>query len=149
MNKLGVPLSNRNDFTFAVRHFPEHRQQILEILINLKNKINPDLVFLPMLEDIHQDHHVIAMEGVRAFKNSSILGYELIHNNLSSKNAVFIELSEKDIKDKIEIIKCYQSQKNKLYSFEDFIVSLAKIRGVQAGVRYAESFEAIRIISKL
>ena len=41
-----------------------------------------DLVVLPNSTDVHQDHQVINREGIRAFKHSSILGYELVWNNL-------------------------------------------------------------------
>ena len=37
---------------------------------------------MPSLNDIHQDHATIAQEGLRAFKGCTILGYELIWNNL-------------------------------------------------------------------
>ena len=36
---------------------------------------------MPTLKDIHQDHETISKEGLRAFKNTTILGYELIWNN--------------------------------------------------------------------
>ena len=34
------------------------------------------------------------------------------------------------------------------YAAHDFIVSLAKVRGVQCAVEYAEAFEVIRVIFK-
>ena len=45
---------------FDVRTFPDHRQEILELLIELWNDWQPDVVFQPSLHDIHQDHQTIA-----------------------------------------------------------------------------------------
>ena len=120
------------------------RQEILEDMINLKNKLKPDLVLMPSLSDIHQDHITIAQEGLRAFKNSTILAYELIWNNLNFHNTMFVKLEKKNIKAKWDALKKYKSQKTRSYMNEEFIYSLARSRGVQIGTKYAESFEVIR-----
>src|SRR5690242_6577338 len=74
---LGIKKSNLILFDYAVRTFNFRRQEILDDILKLKNEIKPDLVFMPSVNDIHQDHHTIAMEGVRAFKFSSIFCYEV------------------------------------------------------------------------
>jgi len=71
MQVIGINKKNTFKYDFKVRYFPRDRQEILEELVILKNRIKPDLVLLPTLSDIHQDHHVIAEEGVRAFNKSS------------------------------------------------------------------------------
>ena len=53
------------------------------MLIQLRNDIQPDLVVIPCSQDVHQDHQTIHNEAVRAFRHISIIGYELIWNNLS------------------------------------------------------------------
>ena len=111
-----------------------------------RKKLNPDLVLMPSLNDIHQDHATIAQEGLRAFKNTTILGYELIWNNLTFNTTSFITLDEKHIQQKCEALKQYKSQAKRNYMNEDFIFSLAKIRGVQIGVKYAECFEVVRMV---
>jgi LmbE family N-acetylglucosaminyl deacetylase len=60
---------NLTIYDYKVRFFFSSRQEILEDMIKLKKKIKPDLVIMPSLKDIHQDHTVIAQEGLRAFKN--------------------------------------------------------------------------------
>lgn len=143
---LGIQPENLILFDYDVRTFGYHRQEILEDLIKLKYEINPDLVFLPTITDIHQDHHTIAKEGLRAFKFSSILSYELPWNNFTFTTSSFIHLDEEYIKTKVTALKAYQSQAHRSYSDEDFIRSLARTRGVQIGTRYAEAFEIIRWI---
>jgi N-acetylglucosamine malate deacetylase 1 len=144
--KLGIDPGNLFVYNYQVRKLNYVRQEILEDLIRLRQNINPDLVFIPSLNDIHQDHIIIAQEGVRAFKNKMLLGYELIWNNLTFNTQCFVKLEERHLHQKVQALKEYESQKNRDYMAEDFIYSLARTRGVQIGAPYAEAFEVIRLI---
>lgn len=143
---LGIKDDNLILFNYKVRTLPEKRQQILDELLQLSAKINPDLVLLPAASDIHQDHQVIHHEGMRAFKNVTFAGYELPWNNYSFHTNFFIRLSEKELNKKVEALKAYQSQSHRNYMQEDFIRSLARVRGVQANSEYAEAFESYKFI---
>ena len=142
--KLGIRKDNLFIYNNEVRKLNYIRQEILEELILLKKKINPDIIFMPTINDIHQDHYTIAQEGLRAFKDRTILGYELIWNNISFNTTSFITLNKKHIQAKVNALKEYESQKDKAYMSEEFIFSLAKSRGVQIGKEYAECFEIVR-----
>ena len=61
------------NFDFEVREFPRDRQKLLETLVSLRNEIKPELVLMPNSDDVHQDHHTVYQEGLRAFKHSSNL----------------------------------------------------------------------------
>jgi LmbE family N-acetylglucosaminyl deacetylase len=141
---LGIPEENVYIYDYKVRKLNYSRQEILEDLIALKNRFNPDLILMPSLNDIHQDHETIAREGLRAFKYSTILGYELIWNNLTFNSSAFVELNEGHLSAKIKALKEYKSQASRDYMSAEFISSLAMIRGVQIGVKLAESFEVVR-----
>jgi len=143
-NRLGISQENVIIFDFKVRELSYHRQEILEALVNIKNDICPDLVFLPSSNDLHQDHSTVSIEGIRAFKNTTILGYEIPWNNIQFQAESFIILSEENIMTKLNALDAYNSQKGKSYANEEFIRSLARARGVQIGGRYAEAFEVIR-----
>lgn len=144
--KLGIEEKNLIIFNYEVRKLSYVRQQILEELIALRQRSNFDLVLMPSLKDIHQDHTTIAQEGLRAFKNTTLLGYELIWNNLSFDTTSFIKLEKKHIQAKCDALKAYESQATRDYMSEEFIFSLARTRGVQIGTKYAESFEVLRWI---
>jgi N-acetylglucosamine malate deacetylase 1 len=144
---LGIAANHVTLFDFEVRVFPEHRQEILEEMVKLNKKINPDLVFIPAVADIHQDHGVIHTEALRAFKNSSLLGYELPWNHPQFASPYYIKLPLENITTKWEALKAYKSQSHRNYMQEDFIRSLAKVRGVQCGDNLAEAFEVYRMIS--
>ncbi|RBQ29240.1 PIG-L deacetylase family protein [Aliarcobacter vitoriensis] len=143
-SKLGIKKENVIIYNYEVRKLNYARQEILEDLIQRRKELKPDLVMMPSLNDIHQDHSTIAQEGLRAFKNTTILGYELIWNNLTFNTTSFIKLDKKHIQAKCDALKEYKSQGIRDYMSEEFIFSLSKTRGVQIGTQYAESFEVIR-----
>ncbi|MEW5820535.1 MAG: PIG-L family deacetylase [Cyanobacteriota bacterium] len=141
---LGIKDENVLIYHYQVRKLSYYRQDILEDLIRVRNTINPDVVFIPTLDDLHQDHSTVAQEGLRAFKKVTLLGYELPWNNISFETNLFIKLEERHLNKKIKALKCYESQKHRDYLNEDYLRSLAKVRGVQIGVDFAETFEVIR-----
>jgi N-acetylglucosamine malate deacetylase 1 len=143
---LGIREERIKKLNFEVRVFPSQRQNILELLYQENKDLKPDLVFLPSTFDIHQDHQVISQEGIRAFKNCSILGYELPWNNLGFNHNHYSILNNGQIEKKIEALACYKSQKERKYSDPNFIKGLARLRGIQAGSEFAEGFELIRWI---
>src|SRR5207245_1676282 len=53
--ELGITAENLTVHDFDVRTFPDHRQEILELLIEIWNDWQPDAVFQPSLHDVHQD----------------------------------------------------------------------------------------------
>jgi N-acetylglucosamine malate deacetylase 1 len=144
--RLGIKKENVILYDYEVRKLNYARQEILEDLIKHRQDIFPDLVLLPSLKDIHQDHSTIAQEGLRAFKNTTILGYELIWNNLTFDTTSFVKLKKHHIQNKVDALKFYKSQGARDYMSEDFIFSLARTRGVQINTKFAESFEVIRWI---
>ncbi len=141
---LGISSSRLILFNYEVRELPQSRQKILEELLKLNKDIKPEMVLLPAASDIHQDHQVIHQEGMRAFKNTTFAGYELPWNNYSIHTNFFVQLSDDHLNKKIESLKAYESQSHKNYMNEDFIRSLAKVRGIQANCHYAEAFEVYR-----
>lgn len=143
---LGIPVEHVHIFNYEVRKLNYARQEILEKLIEMRNKLAPEIVFMPSLCDIHQDHSTIAREGLRAFKNSTILGYELMWNNRSFNTDCFINVNEEDLQKKIDALSVYKTQTGKAYMRQDFIKSLATVRGVQVNTALAEAFEVIRLI---
>jgi hypothetical protein len=136
-------------FDFRVRELDQHRQQILDTLVDIGNDFHPDLVVGPSLKDLHQDHRVIANEMVRAFKmTSSIICYELPWNHVTFDTQMFIRLEEHHIAQKLRLLMSYESQlaKQRSYFSKEFVYGLAKTRGIQCNSDYAEAFEVIRWI---
>ncbi len=150
VKKLELPMDNVIINHFKVRYLHEKRQEILEMLIKVRNSFKPDLVIGPSLNDFHQDHQIVANEMVRAFKStSSIISYELPWNHITFNTQLFYKVSPEELAQKIEMLQSYNSQviKNRPYFSEDFIKGLALTRGVQIKSQYAEAFEVIRWIN--
>ena len=141
---LGIPEKNLILFDYEVRTFNYHRQEILDDLIRLRESLNPDLVVMPSLNDIHQDHKTISEEGLRAFKFFSILCYEMPWNNLTFNTTCFSTLEQRHVDKKIEALKQYKSQAHRPYSNPEFIKGLALNRGIQINANFAEVFEVLR-----
>jgi LmbE family N-acetylglucosaminyl deacetylase len=134
-------------FDFEVRKLLFHRQEILEELIRINQRLNPETVFLPAKNDVHQDHQVIYAEGLRAFKNSNVLGYELPWNNFHFSPNYFEKITEQHVSAKQNALHEYKSQSQRKYMSDDFIRSLATVRGIQANTPLAEAFEVYRLTS--
>jgi len=145
---LGIDQDKLLIYRYPVRKFAHFRQEILEDLVKLKQDINPDLVLMPSSFDLHQDHYTIAMEGLRAFKFTSILGYEVPWNNITFETRSFVYLEERHVEKKLASLKCYRSQIGRKYANAEYIKGLARTRGVQIGVDFAETFDVKRWIIK-
>jgi LmbE family N-acetylglucosaminyl deacetylase len=145
---LGIPLANLFTLNYETRNFPADRQKILDDMLKFKNKLKPDLVLLPSTKDTHQDHQTINQEGLRAFKDISIIGYEAPWNTFSFNTTAFVKLEKKHLDKKLKAVACYKTQSGKAFTSVDFLKGLAKVRGTQIGVQYAEAFEIIRLIIK-
>jgi LmbE family N-acetylglucosaminyl deacetylase len=130
--------------TFSACKQSYHRQELLDDLIKLREKLQPDLVIMPSLNDIHQDHKTIAEEGLRAFKFFSILCYEMPWNNLVFNTTCFNTLEKKHVDKKVAALKLYKSQAHRPYSNPAFIEGLALNRGIQINAEFAEVFEVLR-----
>ncbi|NIU84266.1 MAG: PIG-L family deacetylase [Candidatus Thorarchaeota archaeon] len=137
---------------FPVRRFPESRQKVLDTIINFRDKIRPDMAFIPTTTDIHQDHEVVNRESIRALRSHcSIYGYDFPWNSLSEgKLNLFYQLEERHIRKKVKALSCFKSQivKKTGYLTEEYVRSLAIERGNRIGTRYAEAFEVIRDIRR-
>ncbi len=131
---------------FEVRTFNYHRQEILDILIQLRERFKPDTVLIPSLNDIHQDHKTIAEEALRAFKFMNIFSYELPWNNLNFQTCAFEVVYERHVMAKVNALKKYQSQAHRPYANEEFLRSQLRMRGVQVAREFAEVFEAVRLV---
>ncbi len=143
---LGIPNKNVSVLEYKVRHFQEHRQEILDYLIQMGKEIIPDIIFMPSLHDIHQDHATIANEGVRAFKKNTIFMYELAWNNLTFNNQIFVSVNEEEVRRKVDALQKYKSQQGRQYTTPESIRSILKTHGIQIGKPYAEVFEVPRMV---
>ena len=145
--ELGIPPENLTVHDFDVRTFPEHRQAILELLIEIWNDWQPDLVFQPSLHDVHQDHQTIAAEGLRAFKRTTILGYEIPWNNFDFAYQAYFALEQRTSSARWRRSSSYASQQHRRYANGEYVRNLARTHGINVNLEYAEVFQVYRVIA--
>jgi N-acetylglucosamine malate deacetylase 1 len=145
--ELGIPQGNLTVHDLEVRRFPERRQDILELLIALWEEWKPDVVFQPSHHDVHQDHQVIAAEGLRAFKRTTILGYEIPWNNYDFAYQAYIALDRAHIERKVAALARYASQQHRRYADREYIWNLARTHGVNVNRDFAEVFQVYRVVA--
>lgn len=129
-------------FDFPRRRFPEFRQQILDRLIEYRDKFSPDVVFIPE-RDKHQDHQVVHDEALRAFK-CGIWAYFLPWNMDKFEVNSFKEADYGHLEAKELSLSMYSTQSGRQYFSTDAIISSLFFWGMVAGVKYAEPFRQIR-----
>jgi len=142
---LGVSKGNLIIENLPRRTFHDQRRKIREILISVREKFNPDMVFCPSIKDVHQDHLVTAEETLRLFRDIGVISYEAPRSSLLFEPNLYIRLSDKNLKIKIDALLRYKSQYDKYYFEPSVIRSFARMRGSQCRVKYAEAFEVLRI----
>ena len=145
--ELGIPDSHLTVHDFDVRTFPERRQDILELLVGLWEEWRPDVVFQPSHHDVHQDHQTIAQEGLRAFKRTTILGYEIPWNNFDFSYGAYLALERRHVERKVAAVARYASQQHRRYADEEYIWNLARVHGTNVNRDYAEVFQVYRLVA--
>jgi len=115
---------------FKPRYFHENRQEILDYLWNESNENDYDLVLCPSSYDHHQDHQVIYDECFRAFKKTSIFGYEMPWNNRTFSTDVFVKLEKENLDDKFKMLDCYKTQGERAFMNKEYIFDVARTRGL-------------------
>lgn len=134
-------------FDLPDTEIPEHRIELMGILTQLQEDINPDLVLIPFIEDPHQDHSTIAQAAVRIFRrHESILQYEILrHGSHTFTPSLFVDISD-FIDKKLKVLEFYKTQINqKAYFDKESYKSLARTRGAQSGFDYAEGFVVYKL----
>ena len=144
--ELGIHESHLTVHDFDVRTFPERRQDLLELLVGLWKEWRPDVVFQPSHHDVHQDHQTIAQEGLRAFKRTTLLGYEIPWNNYDFAYGAYVALEQRHVERKIAAVGRYASQQHRRYANADYIWNLARVHGANVNREYAECFQVYRIV---
>ncbi len=144
--RLGILSENVEVLKFDVRLFLEDRQKILDELIKINRKTEPDVILSPCIHDVHQDHYAVACEVLRAFKRKTIFMYEEPWNNYTFSNQLFVKVNEEDVRRKIDALKAYESQNDRDYMSEEYTRAILRAHGGQISEQYAEVFEVPRMV---
>lgn len=148
MDVLGVSPENVVVSNFETRRFPEARQEILEYMLEIKRNYQPEIVFVHTKADIHQDHATVTEEALRAFRGTTVLGFDVLRSSYGFFPNFLVEVTEADVKRKLKALAQYTTYQGKYY-FDSNITRSTLIRnGALAERPYAEGFDILRIIGK-
>jgi LmbE family N-acetylglucosaminyl deacetylase len=124
--------------------FQQYSQNIRETLIEIKESINPEYIFFPSKNDVHQDHQTLHQESIRIFRNANCFGYEVIRSSYDFCPNLYIRLDENELNKKVDAIMSYKSQMTQsagYYFDKELIRSISVFRGGQSNKRLAEAYE--------
>ncbi len=110
----------------------------------MKAEFDPDIIFTHFLGDRHQDHRLVSDLTWNTFRDHMILEYEIpkYDGDLGSPN-VFVGLSEELCRRKCGyVLDSFPSQRVKHWFTEDALMSILRLRGVEASAsaKFAEGF---------
>ena len=145
---LGVKPENAILHDFTTRRFQAARQEILEVMIGLKHQYHPEVVFVHTAQDIHQDHKTITEEALRAFRGTTVLGFDVLRSSYGFFPHFLVEVSEEGVRKKIQALKAYKTYAEKYYFDENIIHATAIRHGALAERTYAEGFDILRIVGQ-
>lgn len=145
---LGVKAENAILHDFTTRRFQAARQEILEVMISLKRQYHPEVVFVHTAQDIHQDHQTITQEALRAFRGTTLLGFDVLRSSYGFFPDFLIEVSEKGVETKIRALKAYKTYADKYYFDENITYATAIRHGALAERPFAEGFDILRIVGQ-
>lgn len=133
---------------------------ILDINKIIENKIlsfGPTILISHYSHDINNDHRIVARSVEMATRplngiELSVFSFEVLSSSEWSLNEpftanAFIQLSERDIQNKIDALKIYDGEVREFphSRSSEGVKSLSRYRGIQVGMSFAEAFLVNRL----
>ena len=143
---LGVPRDRVAVENLDGQLFQGQAQNVREVFLDWRRDYDPDAVFVPARDDVHQDHHVVYEEAVRIFRDRTVIGFEVVRSTLSFRPNLFVALTEAEVERKAAAVACYESQLDPKqsaghYFKPEIIRGQALFRGGQSSNELAEAYE--------
>jgi len=132
------------------------QKELNESISKVVNEVDPDIVYIPHKGDLNKDHRLVFEASLVAtrpanYKVKRILSYETLSETEWGQPIepfipnVYVDISETFVT-KIEAMKAYESEL-KQYPHPrslEIVEALAKKRGSEVGVKFAEAFILVR-----
>jgi LmbE family N-acetylglucosaminyl deacetylase len=148
MHQLGLSDDQIELGQIETRRFPDFRQEILEKMLSLRRQYQPEIVFVHTAQDIHQDHQTVTQEATRAFRGTTVLGFDVLRSSYGFFPHFLAEVSEQSVKNKIAALNKYSTYSSRYYFSPEIIRATAIRHGALAERPFAEGFDIIRIVGE-
>lgn len=133
-------------FDFLASYLEEHKHEFRRALLEIKDKIQPDVVFTHHLDSSHPDHNLLAREIRKLFRYQTIFGHQGLKGEGVFYPTVFFEINEDELEDKIKALSFFAWEKQyQAFMKEEAIRARARVYGIRVGVEYAEGFNILRM----
>jgi LmbE family N-acetylglucosaminyl deacetylase len=141
------------DLTVELHDLPEGRfpavwDRVKDALEQVAHACSPDIVIAPSAEDAHQDHRTIGEIVPTVFRDALYLAYEIPKwDGDLRRPSVYIPLSSELAHRKVELLhKCFPSQASRDWWDDEVFLGLARLRGMECRVPYAEAFTCTKSV---
>ena len=129
---------------FEDSYFPVHSRSIKHWLIDVRSRVNPDIVLTHARFDAHQDHREVNQLTWNVFRDHLVLEYEIPKwdGDLGQPNA-YVPLTADVLERKVELLhQHFGTQRSKDWFDRDTFAGLARLRGMEcrAPEHFAEAF---------
>lgn len=147
MGGVAVDILDMDPYTFAFN------RELVKIVDKKIQEYKPDVIFTQWNHDSHQDHQAVSNATFAAARknNITVLMYEQLTlggiTPYSFKSHIYVDISD-SINEKVKSVERYIPDILKPTD-ADAVRSLARFRGNQIGVEYAECFEVCKLISTI
>lgn len=145
---LGVPKARTRYGPFTTRVFPQARQEILEYFLELREELQPEIIFVHSNQDVHQDHLTMTEEALRAFRGITVLGFDVVRSSHGFFPHFLVEVTEADVAAKVQALLQYETYRDKYYFKADLTRAIMVRHGALAERPFAEGFDILRIVGK-
>jgi LmbE family N-acetylglucosaminyl deacetylase len=121
---------------------PAYWDEAKEALEDLRGRTDPQLLLAPNKFDAHQDHRGLAELVPTTFRNHLALGYEIVKwDGDLGRPYAYQPLHPEVAEMKVALLQQnYPSQRHRPWYDREAFLGLARIRGIECGVHYAEAF---------
>jgi len=134
---------------FEDSYFPAHSRSIKQWLIEVRSRVDPDVVFTHARFDAHQDHREVNQLTWNVFRDHLVLEYEIPKwdGDLGQPNA-YVPLTKAIVAKKAALLdQHFGTQRSKDWFDEQTFAGLARLRGMEcrAPDLYAEAFHVRKL----
>jgi LmbE family N-acetylglucosaminyl deacetylase len=141
------------DLSVELHKLPEGRlpaawAEAKDILEGVAGSCSPDLVLAPSVDDAHQDHRVIGEIVPTVFRDQLYLAYEIPKwDGDLRRPTIYAPMSADIAHRKVELLhKHYPSQRGRDWWDDEIFLGLARLRGMECRVTYAEAFSCAKSV---
>ncbi len=127
---------------------PSHADELRAWVRETLGSVRPHLVLTHRLDDAHQDHRAVAELSWQTFRGATIAAYEIPkwEGDLGRPNA-YVALDDATADAKLSLLaRHFPSQHGKPWYDRETFGALLRLRGVEAGVRWAEAFHCDKLV---